>query len=100
MGMGFMRKLNMDELGRKTVKEFKQAIKNPVIAVLDNIRSMHNVGSVFRTADAFSCFRHLSKNGAKNWLKPLKILHFDFWLGCLCCILEDVCTQEAKQEWY
>jgi tRNA G18 (ribose-2'-O)-methylase SpoU len=43
----------MDELGRKTVEEFKQAEKNPVIAVLDNIRSMHNVGSVFRTADAF-----------------------------------------------
>jgi 23S rRNA (guanosine2251-2'-O)-methyltransferase len=43
----------MDELGRKTVAEFKQAEKTPVIVVLDNIRSMHNVGSVFRTADAF-----------------------------------------------
>jgi tRNA G18 (ribose-2'-O)-methylase SpoU len=43
----------MDELGRKSVEEFKQAQKAPVIAVLDNIRSMHNVGSVFRTADAF-----------------------------------------------
>lgn len=43
----------MDELGRKSVEEFKQASKTPVIAVLDNIRSMHNVGSVFRTADAF-----------------------------------------------
>jgi 23S rRNA (guanosine2251-2'-O)-methyltransferase len=48
-----MRKLSMDELGRKTVEEFKQAKKTPVIAVLDNIRSMHNVGSVFRTADGF-----------------------------------------------
>jgi 23S rRNA (guanosine2251-2'-O)-methyltransferase len=48
-----MRKLSMDELGRKSVEEFKQATKTPVIAVLDNIRSMHNVGSVFRTADAF-----------------------------------------------
>jgi tRNA G18 (ribose-2'-O)-methylase SpoU len=48
-----MRKLSMDELGRKTVAEFKEAVKTPVIAVLDNIRSMHNVGSVFRTADAF-----------------------------------------------
>jgi tRNA G18 (ribose-2'-O)-methylase SpoU len=48
-----MRKLSMDELGRKSVEEFKQAPKNSVIAVLDNIRSMHNVGSVFRTADAF-----------------------------------------------
>lgn len=43
----------MDELGRKSVEEFKQASKTPLIAVLDNIRSMHNVGSVFRTADAF-----------------------------------------------
>lgn len=43
----------MDELGRMTVSEFKEAAKNPVVVVLDNIRSMHNVGSVFRTADAF-----------------------------------------------
>lgn len=43
----------MDELGRKSVEEFKQADKNPVVVVMDNIRSMHNVGSVFRTADAF-----------------------------------------------
>lgn len=43
----------MDELGRKTVAAFKQADKNRVMVVLDNIRSMHNVGSVFRTADAF-----------------------------------------------
>lgn len=48
-----MRKLSMDELDRKSIEEFKQASKTPVIAVLDNIRSMHNVGSVFRTADAF-----------------------------------------------
>ncbi len=48
-----MRKLSMDELDRKSVEEFKEADKTPVIAVLDNIRSMHNVGSVFRTADAF-----------------------------------------------
>lgn len=43
----------MDELGRMSVDEFKQASKNPVLIVMDNIRSMHNVGSVFRTADAF-----------------------------------------------
>jgi len=43
----------MDELGRKSVDEFKKAPKTPIIVVLDNIRSMHNVGSVFRTADAF-----------------------------------------------
>jgi tRNA G18 (ribose-2'-O)-methylase SpoU len=43
----------MDELGRKSVEAFKQAGKKPVIVVLDNIRSMHNVGSIFRSADAF-----------------------------------------------
>ncbi len=48
-----MKKLSMDELGRKSVEEFKSAEKFPVIVVLENIRSMHNVGSVFRTSDAF-----------------------------------------------
>jgi tRNA G18 (ribose-2'-O)-methylase SpoU len=48
-----MRKLSMQELGRKSVSEFKNSIKFPVIAVLENIRSAYNVGSVFRTADAF-----------------------------------------------
>jgi 23S rRNA (guanosine2251-2'-O)-methyltransferase len=48
-----MRKLGMDELDRKSVNEFRESEKTPVIVVLDNIRSMHNVGSVFRTADAF-----------------------------------------------
>lgn len=48
-----MRKLSMDELNRKSVEEFKRSQKIPVIAVLENIRSAYNVGSVFRTADAF-----------------------------------------------
>ena len=43
----------MDELGRMSVAEFKEAKKNPIVVVLDNIRSMHNVGSVFRSSDAF-----------------------------------------------
>ena len=43
----------MDELPRKNRAEFQQAEKLPVILMLENIRSMHNVGSVFRTADAF-----------------------------------------------
>jgi len=47
------KKLSMDELNRKSVKEFKLSQKIPVIAVLENIRSAYNVGSVFRTADAF-----------------------------------------------
>ncbi|NCI45810.1 RNA methyltransferase [Sediminibacterium soli] len=48
-----MRKLSMEELGRLSAEDFKHAPKTPVMIVLDNIRSMHNVGSVFRTADAF-----------------------------------------------
>jgi tRNA G18 (ribose-2'-O)-methylase SpoU len=48
-----MRKLGMEELNRKSVNEFKDAKKIPIVIILDNIRSMHNVGSVFRTADAF-----------------------------------------------
>ncbi len=48
-----MRKLGMDELDRLSVNEFRRSEKTPIVVVLDNIRSMHNVGSVFRTADAF-----------------------------------------------
>ncbi|MEO7044404.1 MAG: RNA methyltransferase [Ferruginibacter sp.] len=48
-----MQKLSMDELNRKSVEEFRRSEKTPVIAVLENIRSAYNVGSVFRTADAF-----------------------------------------------
>ena len=43
----------MEELGRLSADEFQQAEKHPIVLVLDNIRSMHNVGSVFRSADAF-----------------------------------------------
>jgi 23S rRNA (guanosine2251-2'-O)-methyltransferase len=48
-----MRKLSMQELNRKSVEEFRQSDKVPIIAVLENVRSAYNVGSVFRTADAF-----------------------------------------------
>jgi tRNA G18 (ribose-2'-O)-methylase SpoU len=48
-----MRKLSMDELQRKSITDFKKADKQKIVVVLDNIRSMHNVGSVFRTSDAF-----------------------------------------------
>ncbi len=48
-----MRKLGMEELNRKTVDEVKMAEKITVVAILENIRSAYNVGSVFRTADAF-----------------------------------------------
>jgi tRNA G18 (ribose-2'-O)-methylase SpoU len=48
-----MRKLENKELERKSVTDFKQAQKTPITIVLDDIRSLHNIGSVFRTADAF-----------------------------------------------
>ena len=48
-----MRKLTTSELERKTVDEFRSSEKLPIIIVLDNVRSAYNVGSVFRTADAF-----------------------------------------------
>ncbi|WP_081211741.1 RNA methyltransferase [Salegentibacter sediminis] len=47
------RKLKNSELDRKTLEEFKEASKTPIIVILDNIRSLNNVGSVFRTSDAF-----------------------------------------------
>ncbi|MCY7351008.1 MAG: RNA methyltransferase [Cytophagaceae bacterium] len=52
-----MRKLSMDELDRLTVDAFHSAEKLPFVFVLDNVRSMLNVGSVFRTADAFRASR-------------------------------------------
>ncbi len=48
-----MKKLSLDELNRLSVQEFKEAEKFPVVVVLDNIRSMNNVGAFFRTCDAF-----------------------------------------------
>ena len=48
-----MRKLENSELDRKSIEGFKKAEKTPLILVLDDIRSLHNIGSVFRTADSF-----------------------------------------------
>lgn len=48
-----MRKLENKELERKSIEDFKEAKKTPIIIILDDIRSLHNIGSVFRTADAF-----------------------------------------------
>lgn len=48
-----MRKLKNEELGRKSIEELQNEAKNPLVVVLDNVRSMNNIGSVFRTADAF-----------------------------------------------
>jgi 23S rRNA (guanosine2251-2'-O)-methyltransferase len=49
-----MRKLKLDELNRASIPEFKAAQKLPMAVVMDNVRSMHNVGSIFRTCDGFA----------------------------------------------
>lgn len=49
-----MRKLKLDELNRASIEDFKEQDKLPVVVVLDNVRSMHNIGSIFRTADGFA----------------------------------------------
>lgn len=48
-----MRKLGIEDLGRISAEEFKRVEKMPLVVVLDNVRSLHNVGAVFRTSDAF-----------------------------------------------
>lgn len=48
-----MRKLKNEELNRLSAQEFKQSAKTPIVLVLDNVRSLNNIGSAFRTADAF-----------------------------------------------
>ncbi|MBR1517860.1 MAG: RNA methyltransferase [Bacteroidales bacterium] len=49
-----MNKLSMDELNRLSVEEYKAARKLPLVVVLDNVRSQNNIGSIFRTSDAFA----------------------------------------------
>ncbi len=48
-----MKKLVLDELNRKNIEEFKEAKKTPLVVVLDDIRSLHNIGAIFRSSDAF-----------------------------------------------
>lgn len=52
-----MKKLSMAELGRPSVSEYREREKVPVVVLLDNVRSLHNVGSAFRTCDAFGLER-------------------------------------------
>lgn len=54
-----MRKLKLDELGRMSLDEYRDSEKHPLVVVLDNVRSKNNVGSVFRSADAFRVERLL-----------------------------------------
>ena len=48
-----MKKLSLNELNRISVNDFKKSEKTPIVIILDNVRSQHNIGSIFRTADAF-----------------------------------------------
>lgn len=48
-----LRKLKVTEMNRLTVDEFKETEKLPLVVVLDEVRSLHNIGAVFRTSDAF-----------------------------------------------
>lgn len=52
-----MRKLTNEELNRPDLEDFKNVAKTPIVLVMDNVRSMHNVGSAFRTCDAFAIER-------------------------------------------
>lgn len=52
-----MRKLTIEELGRPSVSEYRERRKLPIVVLLDNVRSLHNVGSAFRTCDAFGMER-------------------------------------------
>ena len=52
-----MIKLKLDELNRASIEEFKLQAKLPVTVILDNVRSMHNIGSIFRTSDGFAVER-------------------------------------------
>jgi 23S rRNA (guanosine2251-2'-O)-methyltransferase len=49
-----MRKLKTEELGRVGIEDFKKQEKLPLVVILDNVRSMHNIGSIFRTSDGFA----------------------------------------------
>ena len=58
-----MKKLRTIEMERLSVEEFKEAKKTPLVVVMDDVRSMHNVGSVFRTGDAFRPVHRLRRRG-------------------------------------
>ena len=68
-----MRKLKNEELGRMTNEEFKSTDKLPIAIVLDNVRSMHNVGSAFRTGDAFA-IQQIALCGITAW-PPHREIH-------------------------
>ena len=67
--MAELRKLKVTEMNRLTVEEFKEAKKIPLVVVLDDVRSLHNIGAVFRTSDAFlvDCSVRYSVHRMRSW---------------------------------
>jgi 23S rRNA (guanosine2251-2'-O)-methyltransferase len=98
-----MRKLKLDELNRLSTEEFKNAEKLPVIVVLDNIRSAANIGSVFRTCDAFLieaiyligiCATPPNRDIQKSALGATETVdwkHFDTIKDCIASLREQKC---------
>ena len=98
-----MRKLKNNELNRLNLEEFKNSQKTPLVIVLDNVRSAHNVGSVFRTSDAFLvekiCLCGITptpphKEIRKTALGASESVNWDHYANSMDCI------QELKAEGY
>ena len=97
------RKLKLQELNRIDIGEFKSASKLPLVIVLDNIRSLNNIGSVFRTSDAFRIEKILlcgitakppHRDIQKTALGATKTVEWGYYENTIDCI------QELKQEGY
>ncbi|MFT6210169.1 MAG: tRNA G18 (ribose-2'-O)-methylase SpoU [Bacteroidia bacterium] len=91
------RKLQMDELGRQSVDDFKKSDKLSIVVVLDDIRSLHNIGSVFRTADAFAIKKIIlcgitarppHREIQKTALGATESVEWEYAESCLCAIDE------------
>lgn len=90
-----MRKVPNEELNRLTVEEFKKSKKIPVVVVLDNVRSQNNIGSVFRTADAFRLEKVIlcgitskppHREIHKTALGATESVHWEYWEDTLMAI--------------
>ncbi|WP_069659393.1 RNA methyltransferase [Arcticibacter eurypsychrophilus] len=105
-----MHKLKLDELNRVSVDEFKKQKKLPLTIVLDNVRSMHNVGSIFRTSDAFAVekivlcgitgqppHREIEKT-ALGATQSVEWIHFDSTLEAITSLKADGLTIIALEQ--
>ncbi len=96
-----MRKLKITEMNRLNIEEFKEAKKMPLVVVLDNVRSLYNVGSVFRTCDAFRIEKlclcgitacppnieiHKTALGAED---SVEWIHYEQTLDCVECLKKE-----------